>query len=427
MDKKVFRKKDDQIPQLVYFLMKVLLFGDAPMALNEGGINQTLYNLFCFIKPENFLGITEVDIKSLRKIGSTEPYTNRYRSYKLNQIYLPLNRFTQFLLPIINRVNFYIYQHSKYQKLKKEIASFAPDVIISCSNTSSGILMHHKLLDNNTISAPVIPYFMDDWMYKNKPIYIGKLVHDIISSMLQKNTNWMMIGEELKNILTERYQAKPENVLYIRNPVDLSDAPEDSIYHKNNPFTIAYAGALWPMHFDSFYTFAKAVKLLSAKQNIQLLLYTQESQWNWRKAELEPLGVVYGGHLPYHQVHKKLNQADALLITASFSKENYTHSKASLQTKITDYCKSKRLIISCGPSYTANNIFIKDNNCGICIETNKEEGIVTQLTEVIANMEEYQSCVSNAWNTLHNFSKETVHQKIKDFLNLSIQSNYSKT
>ncbi|MGI4022350.1 MAG: hypothetical protein ACRYFA_12660 [Janthinobacterium lividum] len=403
--------------------MKVLLLGDAPMALNEGGINQTLYNLFCFIKPEDFLGITEVDTKSLQKIGSTEPYTNHYRSYKLNFIKIPLNRLTKYLLPFINRINFFIFQQNSYKTLKHQIALFTPDIIISCSNTVAGILMHDKLLNNNAIKVPIIPYFMDDWMYKNKSDYVGKTIEKIIGQMLQNHKNWMMISEELEAILAERYQAKPMNVLHIRNPVDLSDAPKDNIYQKSNPFTIAYAGALWPMHFDSFIAFAKAVQQLNEFQKIQIVLYTQESQWNWRKSELEPLNVIYGGHVPYNQIHYKLNLADALLITASFSKENYTHSKASLQTKITDYCKSKRLIISCAPSYAANNNFIKENNCGICIETNEIEKIADKLSEIIINMDTNQSYVINAWNILKNFSKETVHQKIKDFLQLSLQQS----
>ncbi|RYE16313.1 MAG: hypothetical protein EOP42_34155, partial [Sphingobacteriaceae bacterium] len=317
--------------------MKVLLFGDAPMALNEGGINQTLYNLFSFIDPQDFMGITEVDQKTLQKLGSAEPYTNRYKSYKLNLINIPVNRFTKFITPAIDRINFYIFQKNSYRKLKQEITLFAPDVIISCSNTSSGILMHDKLLDKNSISAPIIPYFMDDWMYKNKEDKVGKLMHNIIQNMLQKNKYWMMIGEELGNLLAKRYQAKPDKILYIRNPVDLSDAPKDSFATAHKPFRFAYAGALWPMHFDSFLAFAKALQLLPTKQKAQLIIYTQEGQWSWRKLELERLNVIYGGHLPYNQIHTKLNEADALLITASFSQENYTHSTGSLQTKITDY------------------------------------------------------------------------------------------
>lgn len=391
------------------------------MALNEGGINQTLYNLFCFVKPTDFMGITEVDLKSLKKIGSTEPYTNRYKSYKLNQIHIPQNRLTKHLQPLINQINFFIFRHNSYLQLKKEIELFSPDIIISCSNTASGILMHHKLFSKNSIKACIIPYFMDDWMYKNKQDKLGEIVNVIVRKMLQENKNWMMISEELKVILEERYQASPEKVLYIRNPVDLTDAPKDTVYRQNNPFTIAYAGALWPMHFDSFVAFAKAIKLIAPTKKIQLVLYTQQSQWDWRKNELEPLGVVYAGHFPYNQIHQKLNEADALLMTASFSTENFTHSKASLQTKITDYCKSKRLIISCAPSYAANNKFLKDNNCGICIETNNENEIANKLSEIIANMDKYQNYVTNAWETLHNFSKEKVHQKIKNFLQLSLQ------
>ncbi|RYY08113.1 MAG: hypothetical protein EOP43_01065 [Sphingobacteriaceae bacterium] len=394
--------------------MKILLFGDAPMALNEGGINQTLYNLFSFIKPEDFLGITEVSLKNLKKIGSTEPYTNRYRSYKLNFINIPINRFTKFVSPLIDRINFYLFKKNKYTKLKKEISLFAPDVIISCSNTSSGILMHDKLLSGLTI--PVIPYFMDDWMYKTNNDQVGNMVYQIIQNMLRKNSYWMMIGEELGNILASRYQAKPKEILYVRNPVDLNDAPKNSKYIKSLSFKIAYAGALWPMHFDSFYAFAKAVNLIAKNQPTELILYTQESQWNWRKAELKPLGVIYGGHLPYKQVHQELNKSDALLITASFDPENFTHATGSLQTKITDYCKSKRLIISCAPAYAANNKFIKDNDCGVCIETNDVSEIVTNLTKVIDNINNYQHLVTNAWNSLKSFSKENVHQQIQLFL-----------
>lgn len=401
--------------------MKILLFGDAPMALNEGGINQTLYNLFSFIEPENFLGVTEVDQKSLKKLGSTDPYTNRYKSYKLNYIDLKLNRLTRLLLPVIDRINFFIFKKNKYKRLKYEINQFAPDIIILCSNTASGILMHDKLFDSKSIKIPIVPYFMDDWMYKIKLDYLGKTVHKLIGKILKANKNWMMIGEELGNILSKRYNAKPYEVLYIRNPVDLSDAPKNTIYHKNNPFTIAYAGALWPMHFDSFIVFAKAVKLIASTQNIQLVLYTQQSQWDWRKNNLEPLGVIYGGHLPYNQIHNKLNQADALLVTASFNKENYTHSKASLQTKITDYCKSKRLIISCAPSYAANNKFLKDNNCGVCIETNDPIVIGKNILNIIETMNDYQKYVTNAWDSLRSFSKETVHENIQSFLKSTIE------
>lgn len=396
--------------------MKILLFGDAPMALNEGGINQTLYNLFCFIKPQDFLGITEVDQKSLKKLGSTEPYTNRYKSYKLYPINFRLNKYIQFLSPLINRINFIIFRNNNYKKLKQEIIEFAPDIVISCSNTAAGILMQNKLLNHKNITCPVVPYFMDDWMYKIRNDRVGKFVHKIIKNMLQENKNWMMIGKELADLLSERYQANPKKVLYVRNPVDLQDAPSDQPYIQNKPFKIAYAGALWPMHFDSFYAFAKAVKNVSPQFPVQLLLYTQESQWNWRRNELEPLGVVYGGHLPYKEIHQQLNKADALLITASFNQENYTHTKASLQTKITDYCKAKRLIISCAPSYAANNKFLKENNCGVCIESNDENLIADKLLTIIHNMDDYQKYVSNAWNILHGFSKETVHKKIEKFL-----------
>ena len=66
------------------------------------------------------------------------------------------------------------------------------------------------------------------------------------------------------------------------------------------------------------------------------------------------------------------------------------------------------------------------NNCGICIETDNEKEITNRLLQVINNMDNYQNYVSNAWNILHTFSKETVHEKIKEFLQLCIHNTSVK-
>jgi glycosyltransferase involved in cell wall biosynthesis len=400
--------------------LKVLLFGDAPMALNEGGINQTLYNIFSFIKPENFMGVSIFTEDYLKKLGSTGPYTSRYRSFQNYWIKLPNVKFIRNLAPFVERLNYtraQLANNKSVKKLIQDIDEFNADVVVVCCNFPIGILLYNKLLNNKKFVAPIIPYFMDDWMYNNNFKWLNGSVQSIIKDMLQKNPYWMTIGKELAEILMDRYEANPQKVLYIRNPVDLSNAPEDKPYIKNKPFTIAYAGALWPMHYDSFLAFAKAVHLISTDSDpVKLVIYTQQNHWDHRKADLEPLGVEYKGHLPYSQVHQALNKADALLITSSFTKEYYNHSRASLQTKITDYCLAKRLIISVGPTYSANHNFIKQNECGVCIETNDENLIAPQLIEIIAHINEYQKYVSNAFESLKDFTKESTQVRLNQFL-----------
>jgi len=395
--------------------LKIVLFGDAPMAINEGGVCQTLYNLFDFIEPENFLGITAVSEAELIKIGPK--YQSRYLRYQYRWIVIPFNnRFTKYFVPLVEWINFSICQLQGYKKIKKKIIEFDPDIIIACSNSSIGIAVHAKLL-NGKFKGRVIPYFMDDWMCNVKTTWLGGSLQGAIKQMLTESNYWMMIGKELSEILQERYNVVPRDALYVRNPVDITTTPPNVVLKKDDVFTIAYAGALWPMHYDSFYAFAKAVQILSASHKIQLKVFSPIRFWEWRKSELEPLGVIFGGHLDYAEVHTALNKANALLLTSSFEQEFYTHSRASIQTKITDYCLSKRLIISCGPDYSANHNFIKKYNCGVCIETIGSNEIAVKLADIVENIDQYQEYVDNGWNILELFSKPVIHQKIEDFLN----------
>ncbi len=94
-----------------------------------------------------------------------------------------------------------------------------------------------------------------------------------------------------------------------------------------------------------------------------------------------------------------------------------THTKASLQTKITDYLKAGRLIISCGPSYSANHQFLKMHNCGVCIETDNVQQAASELRHIFDNIESYQSHVEQGYSILRNeLSFSVVHDRLKKFL-----------
>ena len=258
---------------------------------------------------------------------------------------------------------------------------------------------------------------MDDWLFQSRLSWLGNNIHSSAKKLLSKNKSWMMISKSLAEILSNRYAVKPSNILEIHNPVDLKSYTKPLPVKQKETYTIAYAGALWQMHFDAFLIIAKAVELLKTSRKIKLIVYTSESNWNWRKSALDNLNVIYGGFIPYKAIHSKLAEADCLLVTSSFTKEWQTHSKASIQTKITDYLKSGRLMISCGPYYSANHAFIKKYNCGICIETDDANEAAKQLHTVLDSIEMNQDYVEKGYSVLKNeFSFEEVHRRLKSFL-----------
>ena len=398
--------------------MKILLLCDAAMNPDAGGINQTLYNLFSFVQPENILCVTPVS--ELKMVMPSEPFAQRYVTFRFDLISLTHNRLSKYINPIINWFNFsYNNKFRSFKKLKRQIAIFKPDIIISCPNGPVGVFMHNKLLQG---FKKVIPYFMDDWMCQTKRTWLGGNLSQLVKHVLSNNS-WLMISHELCNILCERYKVTPGRLLIAQNPVDLSNAPDNIPTLNKKGYTLAYAGALWPMHFDSFKLVAESVFQLKKKLDINLILYSREQFWEWRRSELSCLGVVYGGNIPYKSIHEKLAQADALILTSSFLEQFSSHTKGSVQTKITDYLKAKRLIISCGPDYSANNNFLKKNDCGVCIETNDVSLATKRLEEILKDIHLYQPAITNGWNLLENeytFSK--VHQKLQEFLLQEITS-----
>ena len=398
-----------------------MLLSDATLCANCGGISQTLYNIFSFADPKNILCVSSD--KEFKAFAPSERFLSRYITYKFEIIEPPKNRLGQLITPFAEWFNYSFNNiFGRYAKIKSEIKAFDPDVIIACPNGPVGVFMPFKLLEGINIKK-VIPYFMDDWMFQTKLKWIGGNIQNKVKALLTANPSWIMISKELSKILEQRYDVIPRRLLELHNPVDLSNAPHVLPFVKKDTYTLAYAGALWPMHYDSFKIVAQGVKQLRAKRNVKLILYSPAGFWVNYKDELELLDVSYGGNIPYSQIHEKLARADALILVSSFLREFYSHSKGSLQTKMTDYLKAKRLIISCGPEYSANHNFIKKHQCGVCIETNDVDEVAAQLHEILNNIEANQQLVSNGWDVLINeFTFEKVHKKLKDFIAESVEN-----
>ena len=382
---------------------------------DAGGLNQTLYNVLSFLDPENFLCVT-LD-NAIKYVPPSEPFTNRYITYHFEIIPVTRNRFSKYFNPLIDWFNFsYNEKFRKFKKIRKRVAEFKPDIVISCPNGVIGLFMHHKIVENMNFNK-VIPYFMDDWVSQSKLTWLGGNIHQSVKGLLN-NKSWLMISEELAIIFQERYKIIPQHLLIVHNPVDLSDAPAKIPLTNKQNYIFAYAGSLWDMHYDSFYALSKGIAQLNNTFTIKSICYTAPYFWELRKDELEKAGVVFGGRIAYKDIHQVLSQADILLLSSSFSEEWITHSKSSVQTKITDYLKAGRLIVSCGPAYSANHAFIKKHNCGVCIETTDPIAIKEEIKKILENFEDYQHLVDNGWHLLEkDFAFDKVHKKLIDFLN----------
>ncbi|MFM7358036.1 MAG: hypothetical protein ACKO1T_05590, partial [Sediminibacterium sp.] len=119
----------------------------------------------------------------------------------------------------------------------------------------------------------------------------------------------------------------------------------------------------------------------------------------------------------YEHLNQYLQQADLLLVVSSFLPE-YAHvTRSSVQTKLTDYMASGRPILSCGPSYGACNLFVKNWNCGIVSESNQVPVIKKILLKQIEDPSKSYTIIQNAFKVLlENFETGKVRSKLYDFI-----------
>jgi glycosyltransferase involved in cell wall biosynthesis len=388
---------------------KILIITEAIPLKDGGGAKQTLYNLFKNYPKEKLFLLAPA---SLLKNPPAIPDAKHIISF--TDRFIPMLTFggslKRILNPIIKELNFFFIKRSG-SKLKK-IKKINPDIIIVCPIGYSVTITALNIVKN--IKRPVITYLMDDWMYE-----AGKKKDEKVKQLLEISDGWLMISEWLEEILIKRYNISPKKSLVVHNPVDKDRiACENSSQIRTGKFSIAYAGSIWPMHYDAVLLTAKAVHLLRKENiDIEFVLYTGEYFWEKYQEQWTQYEVVNGGWVKYDELNYTLKEADLLLLAAAFSKDQENMSRASVQTKITDYFASGRIILSVGPEYGAGNRFIRKHECGLVYDKNKSDGLKDFLKIQIEKRKENQLYANKGIDVLfNNFESNLVSEKLYSFI-----------
>jgi len=332
-------------------------------------------------------------------------------------------------VPYFNKVlNF--YNHSlqslrvPHQQLKV-ITEFGADVIFVVPMMYATLLEAKRI--NKFIRIPMFIYLMDDTMH-DRWCHWGGMRQSIIKQVLRKAAGWVMISKYLAEVLAKRYGIDSPKTLILHNPVDSTMAIRTYSPLGRNKFVIAYAGSIHAFH-DALFKVAEAVYIMQQEgMDVELKIYTRQDFWKNSEMTFKKWNVVNGGFVNYDQLFKTLNEADLLLCTTSFSQQHTSLVSTSVFTKLTDYMASGRLVLSYGPSYSANNRFMKENNLGITFDDPDigalKEYIKTQIHskgnhENLVNVQ--AGYIQNKSNSL-SMSNEFVSFLLKEQIN-SFQEN----
>jgi glycosyltransferase involved in cell wall biosynthesis len=399
-------------------LPRLLLVSEVSLNEEGTGINRTLYNLLEGYPPDRLMLYTaDQSVKN-------EPTAPRFQRNVVTfpERFFPYltNRLGTWLNPILERCNYQLIEWLSLANYQ-QIADFSPEMILICPNTPLGLVIGHKVTQHFDI--PFLIYFMDDWVAQANTSWLSGDVQSICSYILQKAAGCLMISQQLEQDLAKRYKLEPKRSLIVHNPVDLAQkTPPNFINHVGDTFRVAYAGAIWPMHYDAIASVAEAIhQLRSNGLNIELVLYTPQSFWNLYQENWQNWEVKYGSLIPYEELNQYLQQADLLLVASSFLPEHAHVTRSSVQTKLTDYMASGRAILACGPSYAACNQFVKHWKCGLVCDTQQVAQIKELLLNQIQNPDEIEMLGKNAFAVVHeNFEAGKVRSNLYSFIQESV-------
>jgi glycosyltransferase involved in cell wall biosynthesis len=395
-------------------LPRLLLVSEASLDSQRTGLNRTLLNLFAEYPADRFMVYSP---KSTWENYPTSPPLNQNVATFPDQ-FLPRinNRIGSILNPIFQAIDSQLLDSLPIAEQEK-IREFAPEVILICPVGIVGLLMGYKVAQS--FQCPFISYFMDDILYENHQRWLSGELQSLGRNVLEKASAWLMISSQLEKELINRYQLTPKRSLIVHNPVDLSNKSFPEFSQKSGEtFRVVYAGAIWTMHYDALAVIAEAIyELKCSGVDIELVLHTAQNFWDLYQENWQKWDVKYGSFIPYEHLNQALQKADLLLVVSSFLPEHAHITRSSVQTKLTDYMASGRLILSCGPSYAACNLFVKNWNCGIVGESNQVAAIKKILLKQIEDPSKSYTIIQNAFKVLlENFETSKVRSKLYDFI-----------
>ena len=269
------------------------------------------------------------------------------------------------------------------------------------------------------LEKPTVVYFMDDWPAAGARRWLTGGVRRHTRAILRDSDAWVMISEELRENMAQRYRVACKPTLIAHNPVDLREhEPPAPMPRRSGRFRVVYAGSVQTMHLDGLLAVAEAIHhLRAAGHDIELVLHT--TPWfaryysdYWTRWE-----VVMGGLVPYDNLFDVLRSADLLLVTLSFKPELAHMAMYSLLTKITDYMATGVPLLVCGPAGSASVNFVNRWGCGLACDTNDVGHISDLLRDQLRRPQKNAQLAARAYQVLRSeFSTKPVQQRLYDFL-----------
>ncbi|MBW7934348.1 MAG: hypothetical protein H3C62_12250 [Gemmatimonadaceae bacterium] len=383
---------------------RVLLVTDADLSPGSRGAGRTLVNLFSRYPADRLLAIST---------SAHTPFRLAHGARVLAAAPRLPGRVIKALRPHVGHLD------AAWVALRglpgaADIASFAPQVVVAVPTNAVGI----ALAEPCRRFAPLVVYLMDDWIAHEAGAGTVFATRRRGRALLRDAARWLSISPYLA-ASTREFSGVERPCHVVHNPVPLgAGEPSALAAPRTGRFRVAYAGSVWPMHWDAVAAVAAGVdRLRRGGVDIEFVLFTDRYMWGRYRDDWERWGVVDGGLVPYDALGATLGACDLLLVASSFDPAQQHMSRSSIQTKVTDYMAAGRPILACGPAEAASNRFLREHDCAWFAEDAAPAAIDATLRSCLAARSEGQRIARRAWDVVRGEHElVTVTDRLYDFL-----------
>ncbi len=334
-------------------LPRVLLVTDADLSAGSRGAGRTLVNLFSRYPADRLLAISA---------SAEAGFCMEHGARVLAAAPGVPGRVAKALRPRVGHVDA-AWVAWRPLRGRHDVSRFAPELVLAVPTHAVGVALAERCRVR-AAAAPVVTYLMDDWLAFEPGVSTVFDTRRRGRQLLRDSAGWLSISPYLLDS-TRAFAGVDRPSQVVHNPVALTSAePAALAAPRTGRFRVAYAGSVWPMHFDAVAAVAQSVqRLRRAGADVEFVLFTDRFFWGRHAADWRRWEVTDGGLVPYAELGAALGGCDLLLVASSFDPAQAHMSRSSIQTKVTDYLAAGRPILACGPSDAASNRFLRDHDC----------------------------------------------------------------
>jgi hypothetical protein len=368
-------------------LPRVLLVTDADLSSGSRGAGRTLVNLFSRYPADRLMAMSG---------SATAPFALETGARVLAAAPRLPGRLTQVLRPRIGHVDAAWVARRPLPE-REAIRRFDPQLVLAVPGHAIGIALAERCRG----LAPLVMYLMDDWLAFEPGVSTAFDTRRRGLALLRESVGWLSISPYLLTSMRE-FAGVDRPAHIVHNPVVIGpEAPSALNAPRTGRFRVAYAGSVWPMHWDAVAAVAQGVqRLRDSGVDIEFVLFTDRFFWGRHEADWRRWGVVDGGLIPYAELGAALSACDLLLVASSFDPSQAHMSRSSIQTKVTDYMAVGRPILACGPADAASHRFLRERDCAYFAESAAPAAIDESLRACIAWRAEGPVVARHAWDAV---------------------------